>query len=274
MRYVNAVLSGLFDVVMAPFRMESAWPGLCAAALLTAIVVLLLFRIASNPQEIRRRRSRLLARVLELVLFKDDLIVNLSAFGRVLGANGSYLGALLVPFVLSCLPVTLILVQSHAWFGLRPLLPREVAVVTARFSPDFKVLEQEVKLSTSAGLKVETGPVRAPSRREISWGLSGTRDASGWVEIVAGGQAQRKSILVGRVLGAVSTQRQAAGGWSALLHPRERALPPGSLLERVTVAYPERELSVGGRPVNWILAFFVLSMAFGLLLKRPIGAEF
>lgn len=274
MRYMNIAANGLFDVILAPFRAESAWPGLCAVALVTSVVVLLLFRLASNPAEIRRRRNRLLARVLELVLFKDDLVVNLSAFGRVLAANGSYLGALLLPFALSFLPVVLILIQSQAWFGLRPLLPGESAVVTARFVPGFEVLNQDVTLSVSEGLQVEAGPVRVPSRREMSWVLRGSQEASGWAEFAAGGQSYRKSLLVDRRLGAVSDQRVAAGGWSAWVHPREPPFPPGSVLECVTVAYPERVLRLGGRSVNWVLAFFVLTMAFGLLLKRPMGAEF
>lgn len=274
MRYVNQLMNGVFDAVLAPLRMESAWPGLCAVALLTSVLVLLIFRFASDPRKVRRRRDRLLARVLELVLFKDDLAVNLAAFGRVLAANASYLGALLIPFAVSCLPATLILAQSFAWFDRRPILPGETAVLTAQFATGFDVLSQDVKLAVPEGLEIATGPVRAPARREICWVLRATGETSSPAEISAAGQTQRKTLLAGHVLGAVSTQRAAAAGWNTFLNPRERPFPAGSVLERVALAYPEREFLLGGLTINWVLAFFVLTMAFGLLLKRPFGAEF
>ena len=273
MRIVQVILNGLFDTVLAPLRTLSPWPGLLAVALLTSVVVLLIFRVASNPATVRRKRDRLLARVLELVLFKDDLVVNLSAFGRVLVANVQYIGTLLVPLALSIVPVMLILVQSYVWFGLRPLQPGETTLLTARFSADTPLLQQEIALATSAGLHVDSPPVRAISRHELSWRIRVDADGSAWAAVTNDGQEYRKSIGVGRTLAAVSAERNSGGFWSALAWSREPPLPADSSLQQLAVTYPVRELRVFGWNVNWLLAFFVLTMVFGFALKKPLGVE-
>lgn len=273
MTFVNSIFNAAFDLIMVPFRMENPWPGLVAVALITSIVVLLIFRVASKPKAVRRSRDRLLARVLELVLFKDDLVVNLGAFGRVLVANAQYVGTLIVPMVFSMVPVALILVQTYVWFGLRPLLPGEAALLTVQFSPSTSPLQQEATLDTSTDLKVESMPVRVPSRNEVSWRIRVGDGASGWVDVTTGGQTTRKDIVVGRTLAAVSSQRSAGGFWESLIHPREHPLPSGSSFERLAVTYPARTIQVCGKSVNWLLAFLVLTMAFGLILKKPLGVE-
>lgn len=270
MRFLQAIFNGLFDLILAPFRTESPWPGLVAVSLVTSVLVLLLFRLASKPATVRRRRDRLLARVLELVLFKDDLVVNLGAFGRVLVANAQYLATLLIPLALSMIPVTLILVQAYAWFGMRPLRPGETTLLTARFS---QALPTDVTVTTSAGLQVDSQPVSAPSCNEISWRIRAGAAGAEWADVTAGGQTQRKSIGVWRALLAVSAQRNTGGFWNTLTSPREQPLPAGSSLERLAVTYPVRELRICGRAVNWLVAFFVLTMVFGFVLKKPLGVE-
>ena len=69
-------------------------------------VLLLVFKLASNRRLVRRTRNQAVARILEFLLFRDDIVVNLGAFGRVMAANLAYLGSLLLPLLVS-LPVSL-----------------------------------------------------------------------------------------------------------------------------------------------------------------------
>ena len=78
---------------------------------------------------------------------------------------------------------------------------------------------------------------------------------------------------MGRTLAAVSTERNSGGFWSALAWSREPPLPADSSLQQLAVTYPVRELRVFGWNVNWLLAFFVLTMVFGFALKKPLGVE-
>ena len=67
---LNLVINGLFDLLMRPFMVQSAWPGLIVASLVASIVLVVLFHFSSNPNAIRRTRNRLLARTLELLMFQ------------------------------------------------------------------------------------------------------------------------------------------------------------------------------------------------------------
>ena len=88
-----------------------------------------------------------------------------------------------------------------------------------------------------------------------------------------GAAAERKSVNAGRALVAVSPARVRDGAWARLLHPAEPPLPAGGPLRELAVDYPRREITLGGRRVNWLLAVFVLSLGFGLVLKYPLRVE-
>ena len=76
-------ITGLFvDLLLAPFTRP--WPALAAAALVTAVMMLLIVRWTSRADATRRAKDRLTARVLELVLFRHDATVSCTAVGRIL----------------------------------------------------------------------------------------------------------------------------------------------------------------------------------------------
>src|SRR6266478_1903381 len=87
--YLNQFMGFVGDAVMR--RFHSPWGALAAAALATALLVLLIVRWTSSPATIARARGRLVARVLELVLFRHDAVVSFSAAGRILSSNLIYL---------------------------------------------------------------------------------------------------------------------------------------------------------------------------------------
>ena len=60
---------------------------------------------------------------------------------------------------------------------------------------------------------------------------------------------------------------------SALLYPREPPLHRGSL-HRIDLAYPQRDLFLGPWRLHWLVAFFVLTMAFALALRGRMKVEF
>src|SRR5438034_10872586 len=101
----NAAFGFLVELLLAPFGQP--WPGLGAAALATAVLMLLVVRWTSHSAATRRAKDRMTARVLELVLFRHDARVSFTALGRILTANLGYLRTLLVPLVLGLAPCLL-----------------------------------------------------------------------------------------------------------------------------------------------------------------------
>ncbi len=121
MTVINAILNRTFDLLLAPFAGTSPWPGMIVVSALAGILILLIFKYTSNQNTLKRKKNRALARILEFLLFKDDLIVTLGAFNRVMVANVKYLGQVLIPLGVSLVPLVLVLVQLNAWFSVRAL---------------------------------------------------------------------------------------------------------------------------------------------------------
>jgi len=272
MHLLNSLINALFDLLLSPVAGVSPWVGMTLLAIPATILLLLVFRLVSRPASIRRKRNRLMARVLELVIFKDDAAVSLGALGRILKANAAYLGMLLIPMAVACLPMAVFLVQAYHWFGLRGLEAGETAVATARFRPDTRIMQHTVSLAVSPGLQAETPAVRVPSLREVSWRIRASGAGPGWIDVLVDGKPYRKDLPLGtRLLRA--SPRRTRGLLGQVAYPAEPPLPHEAPLDRITIALPERTLRIGNIHFHWLLVFFVLTMAIGLLLKGPIRVE-
>ncbi len=272
MTLLNSLLNALFDLAMSPFRGVSPWRGLIAASLLTAVVLVGLFKLTSRPQAILRARNRFLARTLELLLFQHDLRVSLTACGRILAANFAYLFQFLLPMLIGLVPLVLIFVQMEAWFARRPLRPDEAAVLTVRLAPEHAVVGTPVELRLPQTARLDSPPVRSPKKNEIAWRVIATEPGDGWVEVQVDKATERKSLMVGSELARVSRHREP-GGVQQLLSPSEPPLTASSPIRRMEIAYPPRELAIGLTEVDWIIAAVVLMMAFSLVIGYVFGVR-
>lgn len=274
MTLLNAILNRAFDLLFGPFRAESPWPAMIVVSLVATVLILLIFKLTSNAKTIQRRKSRALARLLEFVLFKDDIVVSLGAFGRGMVANLAYLGTLTLPLLVSLIPMILILVQVSCWFSARPLRQGETTILTARLQDRWPVMEQTLTLTPSSSIVVDSEPVRVPSQNEVSWRLRVTsaspKDAK-WVDLNVNGTAIRKSIIAGLpTISRLAPVRPPADFWAELTNPGEAPLPPDGPVTKLTVQYPSAGLTLGGRSYHWLLVFCVLTLVFGGLLLKPL----
>jgi hypothetical protein len=269
-------LNGLADLFVGTLvrQFGQPWPGLAAVALATSIVMLLVIRWASSPPAIRRAKDRLVARVLELVLFRHDARTSFTAGGRILAANLAYLRTLLWPLAISAIPCVLILSQLSCWYAWRPFKLGEAAVVEVKLRDGFPVLEQPVSVSVPSWIRVETEGVRAPATAEVAWRLRAEREGSDVVGVEVGDEEMvLKRLAVGENLQKISPRRTRRGVWEALLYPAERPIDSRSSIVEIEVRYPQRLLYLGNTEVDWVLAFVILTMIFGLLLKRPLRVQ-
>ncbi|NUQ64822.1 MAG: hypothetical protein HUU20_20355 [Pirellulales bacterium] len=274
MRYYNWLSNHVADLMLGPLGFESPWPGLIAASILTTAVLLVIFKKFSNQERIRKKKAVAMARVMELLLFQHDLSVSLTACGRILVAQVLYLKELLLPFGIAAVACTLVLIQLACWLEFRPFRPGEPVLLEVRFRGEVPAAGQLVVSSTSDIVHVETGVLRIPTTPEADWRLRAVAPGAGWVEVRAGRDVVRKSVTVGQRLHKVSRVRSQTGFWDALLHPVEEPIDPSAAIRRVEIHYPKRQIYVGSTEVDWLVAFFVLTVLFGLVLKRPMNVEF
>jgi len=264
-------MTALFDVLMQPWTKQSPWPVMFVSSLVTAAVLVLLFRISSNAEAIRQSRNRLLARTLELLMFQHDLRVSLTACGRISWANAVYLYQFLRPMAVSVIPLLLIFAQLESWFQWRPLHVGERTVLTVELDASHPVLKTAAELSLSAGFQVDSPGVRIPSTNQMAWRVVASQADVGWCDVKIGDVIERKTIASGNQLMRLSPQRQTDGQMSGLLSPSEKSLAATSPVRKMQISYPLREISLGTREVSWIVASIGLMMLFSLLLGRIFG---
>ena len=268
---LNRTMTALFDGLMQPWKMQSPWPAMVVSSLVTAAVLVFLFRISSNPESIRQSRNRLLARTLELLMFQHDLRVSLTACGRILWANAVYIFQFLRPMAVGAIPLLLIFAQLESWFQWRPLHVGERTVLTVDVDAAYPVSSTLAELSLSDGLQLDSPVVRIPSTNQMAWRIKASQAGLGWGDVKIGEVTERKTIVSGQDLTRLSAQRPLEGQWTGLLSPSETSLAVSGPIKKMQITYPTREISMGETELSWIVASIGLMMVLSLLLGRIFG---
>jgi hypothetical protein len=274
MHIVNIVFGGIVAAVLWPFRAMSPWLGLAAVSLLTSLLMLLVYKLTSNQAAIRRAKDRIKAHLLELRLYQDNLRVTLAAQAAILKANLAYMGANLKPLAVMIVPLVLLLAQLSLWFDRAPLRPGEETLVKASVEATADPVSLGLELETPPGLEVTAPAVRIPDEHEVVWRIKAVAPGQGRLVLRTGGGTLEKSVAVGgRALDRVSALASRGSFWKRLLYPGERPLPAGTPVRSVEVLYPARHLAAFGVTVNWLVAYLVLSVAFGFAFKGLFKVE-
>jgi len=270
MAAVNAIITRLFDLLLAPFA-GSQWLALTVISLLTGGVLLLVFRYTSNQQGIRRAKNQIVAGLLEVLLYRDEMRVVLRAQARLAKDNLRYLGHALVPLAFMIVPVAFLLVQTDLRYGHRPLQEGETAIVALTL--DQGVDLDEVSLSTGPEIIVETDSLRIPALNEVDWRVRAAAPGQHELRFQVGDAELVKHIVVGNWCGRVSRARVDGGLKAQFLHPGEPAIPPGIPVRQATVSYPPAEMDLFGWRLHWVWPWLIISMAFGYALKGPLRVQ-
>jgi hypothetical protein len=243
--------------------------SLVLISVVAGIVMMLLFKVASNPAAIRRAKRRVQAQLLALRLFGDEPALVWSAQTRLLTGNARYLGIMLAPVLVAAIPFVLAYPHLEAVYGRAPLPVGSETVLTVHLR---QPSSEPVRLDAPAGLAVETPAVRIRDMREISWRLRASGQVSQPVTIHLGNLEVTKAVQVGSASGYLTETRPASAlAW--LLDPGES--PIGSpQVESVRVAYRAQRLSAFGLEWPWEAWFILISVIVALLVKNRLGVVF
>ena len=271
---LNAVLNAIFAALLLPFRGMSPWVGMIVVSLLTSFLMLLIFRHTSNQVGIKTQKNLIKAHLLELRLFKDNMGVQFGAQGRILLANMRYVGHNAKPMLVMIVPVLLILIQLNLWFGAEALKPGDTALVKLRLVEGKYPSEVPASLSASPELEVETPPLRIEDEREVDWRLRAKAAGDGRLTLVVGGETiiKKTPVAPGR-LSPIPVLRAGRNLIDQVFNPGEAPLPPGTAVRSVEVRFPPASLPLFGMGIHWLIAYFVLSIAFGYAFKGLFKVE-
>ena len=130
-----------------------------------------------------------------------------------------------------------------------------------------------VALAADVGVVIETPPVRVLSDKEVTWRIRGKQPGKHTIVIHISNHAVEKEVCVGSASGIVSSQRVGMDLFDMLLYPGEPPIKRTTGIKSVQVNYPSLDIMVAGWKINWLVQFFILSIASGYLLKGFFGIE-
>jgi uncharacterized membrane protein (DUF106 family) len=271
MTLVNAFLGRVADALLAPLAGLPPPAVVAVWALGSALVVLAVMRWTSNQTALAAVKRRIHAALLEMRLYNDDLRALVRAQGEVLRHNLSYVGLSLVPLLVTAVPLTLVIAQLQAWYGYAGLPPGVPVVVTATLEAG---AAGGLPTLEGAGVEVVGPPRYFPTLGEITWRIvPRTAGVTSLRIVMPTGVVVEKSLLVatGDEVMRRSPVRERASLLGQLLYPSEPPLDASAGIATIRVPYADRALSVAGQSLHWLYLYLLLTFAFVLALRKPLG---
>ena len=233
------------------------------------VVMMLLFKVASNPAAIKRAKRRVQAQLLALRLFGDEPALVWKAQTRLLTGNVRYIGVMLAPILAAAIPFMLAYPHLEALYGRSALPVGSDTVLTIRLRGP---VLQPASLEVPVGLKAETPAVRIADAHEVSWRLRASAPVAQPVTIHVGGTAISKLVEVGETRGYLSETRPSSA-WAWLFDPGEAPISDSSV-DSVHVVYRSQRLAALGLEWPWEGWFIAISVVVALLAKNRLGVVF
>ena len=135
------IIHKIINLIFYPLKYTSPALGLLFTSLLTALLILTIFRLTSNQKKIKWAKDKVKAYILEIRLYRDQPRVILKALGNILLFNSMYLRYVLVPFLFIFIPVIFIMPRSKSFlpFKDRILSLQEIAFYRYERLPEYLV---------------------------------------------------------------------------------------------------------------------------------------
>jgi hypothetical protein len=269
---VSTVLNAPFNALFWLVQWLPAEWQVVVLAVPGAMFALAIYKLVSNQAAIRDAKDKMVAYLLELRLFRDDLVVLLRAQGRVFANIGRYLGHSLLPMLVMLPVFLLMLIQIESRFAFRGLAPDEQALVTVGITSDRPVSHLRANLDADAGLRVATPALRADSSGEIYWRVRAVSPGLHNLKLRVGAEQADRIVNVDGAGGAM-TMAYRASDMRTLLYPRAAALPSNGAVSTLAIDYPRARGEFAGlSSTSWL--FFAMVMLFAFALRRVFDVSF
>jgi len=239
-------------------------------SLVVGLLMVLVFRYASDQKAIRVAKNQLKAHLLAVRLFQDQLPVVLRSYARLVGTTGGYLRLACTPLILVTLPLAFLVVQLDRYLAWTPVPVGQQFMVKAHTAGADSAAPG---LRLPAGISATSPALHIPEDKEVIWRVVAERNGEYDLDVSYGGESFSKRVVISSGLARLSPVRLQDHFWERLLLSSEPPLPPNSHLVSIEVVYPPRSIRFAGLDWNWIWLFLILSLVAGLLFKTILRIE-
>ena len=270
----NPLAIACYAAAVAAFNLSLFTSPLAIVVVVSLVVGLLmvvLFGYTSDQKAIGIAKDQLKAHLLAVSLYRDQIPVVMGSYGKILRGTGRYLKLAFKPLLYVIIPITLLMVQIDRYLGAMPIPADTPFLLTVHMTGSDAL--NDVALDLPPEITRTAPPVHVSSTNEIVWRLAGSKEGKYELKILVAGQSAAKSVCVGSDLPRISTVRLRRHFWERIFSSAESALPESSLIESISINYPDRNIELAGYGMNWIWLFFILSMVAGFVFKEVLGIK-
>lgn len=262
---IAQILTRIFDLAVAPFGNNQA-AALSALSLVTGVAMIFVFKAVSDQKRIKASREKFKARILEMRIYQDDLLLIHKALFKALATNVEYLRLSFVPIVVLVSIVFVIFVQLDERYGRGHLEPGERAMLTVTLKEGLDPVTAPIKLVAGDGMALDSAPVRWSAERQISWRIRPIVPGSHEVTIEALDKSWTLPIAAERSNAAIGHHR-TTGAFNPLLYPSLPKIPKDSPIQSVELRYPAADYPLFIWRTHWLVVFVVFSFIGALIPK-------
>ena len=270
MASLNAALTWLFDLAVAPAIRVAPLATLLLVSVATGVVMLWVVGRTSNQPGIAAAKRGIQAGLFEIRLFNDNLGAVIRALGRVMAHNLRYLGYSLVPLAWVAVPLVLLVAQLQAFYGYDGLPVGVPTLVTLRLRGLRADAAAGATLVTPDAIRVDTPAVVLQGSGELVWRLTPRAPGDHTLTARVGGTELTKALHVSSGVARRSPMRGSALV-DLLLYPSEPPLPADGPVAEIVLPYSEPGLNLFGWRVHWLIVYVATSMAAAFALARRFG---
>jgi hypothetical protein len=264
---LNTVSNAVFSVVFGPAAWLSGWLSLTLISAVLGVVVFIIFMYTANRAAFSRVVDTILASILAVFLFRDNIGVTMRSEARLLASSVRLLWYSLFPVMIMSLPLIFVLAQMAALYQFRAPVPGSETVLVTMQLQEQQGEWPEISLALNEAVGVVSGPVRLFSRSEVYWELLPLEAGEHDLSFLVGGQTYDKTFSAGAGFIPLSPLRPGAGDLlDTLLFPLEKPLSGQGAVRSIQIDYPDRISKIYGTDW-WLLYFCIISMIFALLSK-------
>ena len=278
MQNIIKFLNLLFDTAWFAGSKVDKYIYIIIFCVISACIVLLLFKKLSNQEKIKFHRKKTYGYILQIPLYKDRFSLILTSVLYIFKHNMYYIRYAFSPLIVIVIPVFIISSQINTRCGYIPFYPGKTFIIQAEIDKDNKTLSEsnfldDVYCKTSSGLVLETPMLRIPEENKVYWRARvDSNHSEPTREYLVFGIKNKKDLLTRQVVTSHNNQRFAPemNKWnieSGLIHNAEDFLPGESIFSCITLTYERADYPFLFWDLDPLILYFVFTLFFALLLK-------
>jgi uncharacterized membrane protein (DUF106 family) len=271
--YLSLILTRINSIINAVSTPLLSWiglvPGWLSNTIISAVVgifFLVVFKYTSNQKAIGKVKDAIKADMLALWLFKESIVITFKTEAKLFKSSAVLLLYSVKPVLIMFFPFILILAQLSLWYQKRPLNPGEETLVTVQFNNNIGAEPLNAALQPTTSIETVLGPVTISSKNQVLWKVRALEAGYYTITFDVNSKTLTKELAVGNGFMRTSPIRPGYHPLDIILYPAESPFHPESVVESISIEYPDRNDRFAGTDW-WVIYFIVCSIVFAYLFK-------